>query len=186
MNVNQKILTGVALLAFLISVCIAPWEVTAISTSYQNHSILGKTTVYSPVWEQPNGNILPYYGEDHRYECRLLWSPLLGVWIAIGVLYTGSFFLLKNTPSILEKIKPLIAQKAAFKISRAEFSGIIQGLIAVFCMLIAVASIGAGFYLVFIDETSEDRIAKGFSCCALAIVCVFATIALCKSSQKNK
>jgi hypothetical protein len=56
--------------------------------------------VYSPVWEQPSKQPDNPYIE--RYEYRLLWSPLLGTWIAIGVLFTGSFFLLKNTPSILE------------------------------------------------------------------------------------
>ena len=101
MNVNQKILTVIALLAFLVSVCIAPWEQISISTNYEDHRILAKTTVYSPVWEQPNKapEDWPY---NRRYEYRLLWSPLLGVWIGIGVLFTGSFFLLKNTPSILD------------------------------------------------------------------------------------
>jgi hypothetical protein len=112
MNVNQKILTGVALVAFFISVCIAPWEVTSIASSalysgrtevHASNAILGKTTVYSPVWEQPSKDPNVYAGE--RYECRLLLSPLLGVWITIGVVFTGLFFLLKNTPSILKLIK---------------------------------------------------------------------------------
>jgi hypothetical protein len=103
MNINQKNLTGVALLAFLISVCIAPWEQTSVAQYSEDHKILGKTTVYSPVWIQPNKEP-DSWPVAQRYEYRLLWSPLLGVWITISVLFTGSFFLLKNTPSILELI----------------------------------------------------------------------------------
>jgi len=98
MNVNQKLLTGAALLAFLVSVCNASWEV--ISFGYDGN-ISNRILMISPIWQEPHS---PYSGAA-SVECHLLWSPLLSVWIAIGVLYTGLFFLLKNTPSILEWIR---------------------------------------------------------------------------------
>ncbi len=98
-NVNQKILIGVAMVAFIISVCVAPWE----QADKNDNQIISKETVYSPVWQQPEKN--HYWQSEGHYEYRLLWSPLLGVWIAIGVVFTGSFFLLKGTPSIFDVIK---------------------------------------------------------------------------------
>src|ERR1017187_9128389 len=46
MNVNQKILIAVALVAFLISVCNAPWE----KTSFFDKRIEKQLIVYSPLW----------------------------------------------------------------------------------------------------------------------------------------
>jgi hypothetical protein len=100
MNVNQKILTGVALLAFIVSVCNASWEVT--SYNYDD-KIQDKIVMHSPIWQQPEP--LPYSVLiQSRHECHLFWPPLIGIWISIGVIFTGSFFLLKNTPSIFEII----------------------------------------------------------------------------------
>ena len=102
-NVNQRILIGVALVAFVISVCNASWEVTSFDYDGKIHD---KVVMYSFIWQQPEP--LPYsVTVQPRHECHLFWPPLIGIWITIGVVFTGSFFLLKNTPSILELIKKL-------------------------------------------------------------------------------
>jgi hypothetical protein len=86
-------------MAFLLTVCVAPWE----QTDKNDNQINSKETVYGPVWLQPDHSHSVWsFG---HYEYRLLWSPLAGTWIAIGVVFTGLFFLLKNTPSILELIR---------------------------------------------------------------------------------
>jgi hypothetical protein len=101
MNVNQKILTGVALVAFLVSICNASWE----KVQFNEGKIQAKTVEYSPIWQQPTP---PWYEQssgEFRDEYHLLWSPLIGIWITIGVVYTGLFFLLKNTQSVFALIK---------------------------------------------------------------------------------
>lgn len=96
MNTNQKFLTMVALVAFIISIYNASWE--KVSFLGFDGTVYKKETVYSPLWHQPyTENPLGSKAE----ECHLLWSPLVGIWIAIGVIFVGLYFLLKNTPSIL-------------------------------------------------------------------------------------
>jgi hypothetical protein len=97
MNMNQKILTGIALLAFVVSVCNASWEVTSFEYDGKIHD---KIVMSSPIWQQPDPLPNSVIGWP-RHECHLFWPPLIGIWISIGVVYVGLFFLLKNTPSIL-------------------------------------------------------------------------------------
>jgi hypothetical protein len=96
MNTNQKILTIVALLAFFVSICNASWEVIS-SDAYGTY--YPKMVQTSPVWQQPSSQ--QHIGSYIHSDSHLLWSPLIVIWIAIGVVYVGLFFLLKNTPSIL-------------------------------------------------------------------------------------
>ena len=101
MNVNQKILTGTALLAFIISVFNASWEVTAFD---KDGNIVLKVVITGPVWQQPDFPQYLAYSSTRpstRHEWHLDWPPLVVIWIAIGIVYTGLFFLLKNTPSVL-------------------------------------------------------------------------------------
>jgi hypothetical protein len=86
MNTKQKILTGVAIVAFFLSVLCAPWEDIDSVESFGQHARL---TDYRPIW-----------AVDGLYnEHQLLWGPLAGTWVAIGIIYTGLFFLLKRTKS---------------------------------------------------------------------------------------
>jgi hypothetical protein len=97
-NINQKILTGVALLAFVVSVCNASWEKVLLNDG----KVQSREVVYSPIWQPLN---LPYVDFNSRYECHVLWSPLVGVWITIGVLYAGVFFVIQNTPNVFSFLK---------------------------------------------------------------------------------
>ena len=85
MNRKQKILTGVTLLVFWVTVNFAPWEGSehpettwAVLTTY--HAVR-----YAPIWCPPERG-------------SLLIVLLLGTWFAIGVIYTGLFWLLKTDP----------------------------------------------------------------------------------------
>ena len=83
MNKIQKILTGVALLVFFISLASASWTVTA--TSQYAGTRTWSTT--APIWDGP-GN---------QYATATLQSGVLFVeWAAIGIVYAALMFFFKK------------------------------------------------------------------------------------------
>jgi hypothetical protein len=96
-NLDRKVLTGIAVLAFVISACNAPWEIRYEPTQ-DRYGILPDTKyVVGPVWQPPDAT--PPSGYYSRVIGRpsLLIIPLAATWIGIGVVYTALFFLLKET-----------------------------------------------------------------------------------------
>lgn len=89
MNRKQKILTGLALLAFLISVVFAPWKeahgYVPPPWAANDRTVLAsyKGIIHAPIWSPPE-------------DGYLLVASLLGTWFAIGVIYAGLFWLLKT------------------------------------------------------------------------------------------
>ena len=84
MNTKQKVLTGIGLLAFVISAANAPWEVV----DYDLGTPYSRSVGTYPIWGPS------YYGSNRTYTLQLL--PLVGVWAVIGVVYAGLFFMLKT------------------------------------------------------------------------------------------
>ena len=106
MNKDQKVLTGIAILAFIISACNASWEIR-----YEVDGKIKETQiVQSPIWEPPDSQP-KNVGSDYQLangRPYLMIAPLAGIWIGIGIIYTGLFFLLKETDfsdKILKEIK---------------------------------------------------------------------------------
>jgi hypothetical protein len=102
MSLDRKILTAIAILAFVISASNASWEVR-----YEiNGQIKDTQIVTSPIWQPPDNLsksfTTPEVGgfDDTNWATGrpyLLTAPLAGIWIAIWIVYAGVFFMLKGT-----------------------------------------------------------------------------------------
>jgi len=92
MNLKQKILTGIALALFCISLFRSPWEVTMIGVYDGERHTDFIERHYAPVFRPP----LPANIASAEFHARLLWPEVLLPWIALGVIYAGAFFLFKK------------------------------------------------------------------------------------------
>ena len=86
MNLQQKILTWVALGLFALSVISAPWNV--VQKSYEGHVVRAYMCYYPVFWSPPS----PQRGE----QATLAWEAVVCTWAAIGVAYAALFFLLRT------------------------------------------------------------------------------------------
>jgi hypothetical protein len=95
MNWKQKNLTGLALLALLVSAANAPWILIHPGTL-----LVGDprtvNIIYAPLWSPPAfGNHISDAGWIGD-ECQLNTTLLFCTWFVIGAAYAGLFFLLKT------------------------------------------------------------------------------------------
>src|SRR5215472_12291952 len=99
MNRKQKVVTVVALVAFIVTICFAPWDV--VSTIYPlseatsgnlQHTSYRHSQDYAPIW-----NALAWGQANLQFGMLVLW------WMAIGIIYGAILILMKNSS---KKAKP--------------------------------------------------------------------------------
>jgi len=81
MNKIQKILTGIALVVFLLSLLNAPWGMTTAPNPYVP---VTHYNVTAPLWSEPAGDATLQVGE------------LAAWWFGLAVIYAGLFLILKR------------------------------------------------------------------------------------------
>jgi hypothetical protein len=82
---SQRALTILASILFCVTLWQAPWELSRSDYSYATKQIERRATSYhAPVWDSGPG------------QTRLKVEVLAVEWLAIGLLYTAVFFLLRG------------------------------------------------------------------------------------------
>ncbi len=84
LNLEQKVLTAIALIAVIVTVFNAHWEVVTSEFAIERKVTIEVASIFSP----PNHGIM--------LECRLLLGTLLAEWAAILAIYSGIMVLLKD------------------------------------------------------------------------------------------
>jgi hypothetical protein len=91
MNKPQKYLTVVCLILFVGTLVLAPWQ-TKVAYHSDGFLFYNPTVTYYPAFVRPNAD-----GPSKMGQPILYWQPLICEWVALGVIYTGLFFLFRKT-----------------------------------------------------------------------------------------